>query len=59
MLKAIEKLFGSKKEKDVRDLSPLVDEINEIYEEYQSLSEEELKGKTAEFRAIIAEPPSE
>ena len=59
MLKALEKLFGSKKEKDVRDLSPIVDEINEIDEEYQSLSEEELKGKTAEFRALIDERISE
>ena len=59
MIKAIEKLFGSKKEKDVKDLSPLVDEINEIYEGYQSLSEEELKGKTAEFRGLIAERISE
>ena len=53
MLKALEKIFRSKKSKDVRDLAPLVAEINEIYEEYQTLSEEELKAKTVEFRALI------
>ncbi|MCB0713087.1 MAG: preprotein translocase subunit SecA [Ignavibacteriae bacterium] len=55
MLKVIEKIFSSKKEKDVKDLAPMVDEINEVYDEFQSLSDDELKGKTAEFRAIIEE----
>lgn len=53
MLKALEKIFGSKKSKDVKDLAPLVAEINEIHEEFKSLSEEELKAKTVEFRALI------
>ena len=59
MLKALEKLFGSKKEKDVRGLAPLVEEINEIAETLTSLSDEELRGKTVEFRAIIAERTAE
>ncbi len=53
MLKYLEKIFGSKKEKDVELLAPLVDEINEIYETLASLSDDELRAKTAEFRARI------
>src|SRR6476660_5397087 len=59
MLKLLEKLFGSKREKDVDELYPIVDEINEFYEQYQSLSDEELQAKTAEFRARISERISE
>ncbi|MFP4528300.1 MAG: preprotein translocase subunit SecA [Candidatus Kapaibacterium sp.] len=59
MLKLIQKIFGTKHEKDIKVIQPLVDEINEYFEEYNSLSEEELKGKTDEFRAIIRERTQE
>lgn len=55
MLKFVQKLFGSKNEKDVKDLLPIVDQINEEYEKLASLSDEELQAKTAEFRARIKE----
>ncbi len=55
MLGVLKKLFGSKHEKDVRALRPIVDEINAIYAEYGKLSDDELRGKTAEFRARIQE----
>src|ERR1051325_2697578 len=53
MLKFLEKVFGSKREKDVESLLPIVDEINEIYSGLASLTDDELKGKTAEFRGRI------
>ena len=34
--------FGSKQKRDMRKLMPIIDEINAYFEEYQSLSEEEL-----------------
>ena len=55
MLGLVKKIFGSKHEKDVKALRPLVDEINSFYEEYQKLSDEELKAKTVEFRGRINE----
>jgi preprotein translocase subunit SecA len=55
MLKFVQKLFGSKNEKDVKDLLPIVDQINEEYEKLASLSDEELQAKTGEFRARIKE----
>ena len=52
---ALTKLFGSKYERDVKNLTPLVDEINEIYAELSSLSDEQLKGKTDEFKQRLNE----
>ncbi len=53
MLGVLRKLFGSKHEKDVKALQPLVEEINEYYSQYQSLSDDELRAKTTEFRNRI------
>jgi preprotein translocase subunit SecA len=53
MLGALGKLFRSKYEKDVKNVRPLVEEINGYYEEYQKLSDDELRAKTVEFRARI------
>ncbi len=55
MLGLVKKIFGSKHEKDVKALRPLVDEINGYYEQYQKLSDEELKAKTVEFRGRVNE----
>lgn len=49
------KIFGSKHERDVKELRPVVDEINQFYTGLSKLSEEELKEKTNEYRAIIKE----
>jgi preprotein translocase subunit SecA len=53
MLGILKKLFPSKKEKDVRDLWPLVDQVNEKYETLHQISDDELRGKTAEFKKQI------
>ena len=55
MLQVLKKLFGSKYEKDVRAVLPIVDEINQHAEELKSLSDEELRAKTEEFRGRIQE----
>jgi preprotein translocase subunit SecA len=53
--KGVKKLFGTKYERDAKKLMPIVEEINERFEEYRSLSDDELRGKTTEFRARIAD----
>jgi preprotein translocase subunit SecA len=53
MLKFINKLFPSKHEKDIKEILPLVDKINEYYEQYEKLSDDELKQKTQEFKNRI------
>ena len=55
MLKAIQKIFGSKSDKDVKLLRPLADEVNIEFEKLTSLSDDELRAKTDEFRALINE----
>ncbi len=53
MLKFISKLFPSKHEKDVKEIRPVVDKINEYYEEYNKLTDEQLIEKTQEFKGRI------
>src|SRR3989339_1382994 len=48
------KIFGTKHDRSAKKLTPLVDEINRIELEYQSLTEDELKAKTAEFKSRLA-----
>ena len=54
MLGFLSKIFGgSKSEKDVKQLLPIVQRTNQFYQEYQSLSNDELRAKTAEFKERI------
>lgn len=53
MFNFIKKIFPSKHEKDVKELLPIVEEINEFYESYKNLTDDELRAKTAEFKEII------
>lgn len=56
MLDFITKIFGGNKaDKDVKKLYPMVKEINERFEEIKVLSNDQLRGKTAEFKQRIAE----
>ncbi len=48
------KIFGSSNERRVRSFRPRVDEINALEAEISSLTDEQLKAKTAEFRASLA-----
>ncbi len=53
------KIFGSKHERDVKRIQPVVEQINELFENCKSLSDEELKGKTEEFKKRIKERTGE
>lgn len=54
MLKFISKLFGgSKSEKDVQQIMPIVQKTNQFFQQYQSLTNDELRNKTQEFRQRI------
>ncbi len=52
---SLKKVFGTKYERDVKTYMPIVHEINEIFEELQSLSNDELRNKTFQFKESIAE----
>jgi preprotein translocase subunit SecA len=49
------KVFGTKNEREVKRLQPRVTAINALEPEMQKLSDDELRAKTAEFRARIQE----
>lgn len=54
MIGFLSKLFGgSKSDKDVKRIQPLVAEINRVYGELHSLSHDQLRNKTNEFRQRI------
>ncbi|MCH8511687.1 MAG: preprotein translocase subunit SecA [Kiritimatiellae bacterium] len=46
----VKKIMGSKNDRDLKRLWPIVAQINEFETQYQSLTEAELKAKTAEFK---------
>ncbi|MDD6338148.1 MAG: preprotein translocase subunit SecA [Lentisphaeria bacterium] len=54
----VKKVFGSKSARDVKRLRPLVAKINALEESYQSLTEEQLKAKTQEFKDRYAKGES-
>ena len=45
------RLFGTRSEREVKKLNPIVDKIDALEEEYRALTDAELKAKTAEFKA--------
>lgn len=47
-------IFGTKSDRDAKKLRPLVAEINQFEESYQSLTDEQLQAKTPEFKARLA-----
>ena len=48
------RLFGNSNERQIRRMRPIVARINELEPAMQALSDDELKGKTAEFRERLA-----
>jgi preprotein translocase subunit SecA len=55
MLEFISKLFGSKSERDVKSVTPIVEKIKEEYAKLESLSHDELRAKTIAFKETIRE----
>ena len=49
------KIFGSRNDRVLRRLNKIVVKINKLEPEYEALSDEQLKAKTAEFRDRLAQ----
>src|SRR5262245_5227991 len=58
MLKAILKLFGSQNERTLKRIDPLMAAVNGWAPKMESLSDEALKAKTAEFRDRLSQGQS-
>ncbi|NOT38485.1 MAG: preprotein translocase subunit SecA [Saprospiraceae bacterium] len=59
MFDFLKKVFGSKQEKDLKAYNDRVAEILQFQKEYSNLSNDELRGKTNEFKLHISEYLSE
>ena len=55
MLKFIQKVLGSKQSRDIKYYEPYIQQINDIYEELFTLTNDELRNKTIEFREQITD----
>ena len=51
----IEKIFGTHSENELKRIYPIVDHIEALGSEMQVLSDEELRGKTQEFKKRLSE----
>ena len=49
------KIFGSRSARELKKIQPLVNKILALEEPYSKISEEELRGKTAQFKARLHE----
>ena len=54
MIGLIKKLFGSRNDREVKKLWPRVRQINELEAGLQTLSDDELRGKTADWKARLS-----
>ena len=52
--KVLKGVFGSKNERELKGMAPLVDKINSLEPDFQALSDAELLAKTAEFKERIS-----
>jgi len=55
MIGILKKIFGTKQDKDVKLLKPVVSQINEFFTKFDSLSDDELRAKTLEFKELVKE----
>ena len=49
-----DKIFGTHSERELKMIYPLVDKIEALEPEYEKLTDDELKGKTAQFKERLA-----
>ena len=54
-MKIVDKIFGTHSERELKRITPIVDKIDALRPEMQSLSDEALKHKTEEFKKRLAD----
>src|SRR5258705_8101014 len=55
MLNLIKKIVGTKNDREIKRIRPYVDEVNGLEQDYQGLSDAELKARTDQFKARLAD----
>ena len=54
VMKLLTSLFGSKNEREIKRLQPIVDQINQLEPQIQALSDDALKNQTAKLKEAVA-----
>ena len=57
--KALAKVFGTSNEREIKRMRPQIDQMNALEPQMKQLTDEQLRAKTAEFRARIKERTQE
>ena len=55
MIKILRRFLGDKATRDLKTINPIIKQIDEAYKNISGLSNDELRSKTAEFKARIAQ----
>jgi preprotein translocase subunit SecA len=58
MVSVLQRVLGDPNEKALKKLTPFVKDINDLEEDFQKMTDEELRGMTEEFRSRLAEGES-
>src|SRR5437879_9669018 len=53
----LKKIIGSKNQREIRRMAPIVRQIDELEERFQSFSDDELRGLTASWKEDLAKLP--
>ena len=53
--KGIAKVFGTKSDKDIKKVLPYVGQINEVYDSFKNISDDDLRAETAKIKQSIAD----
>ena len=53
MANFIKKLFGTKSDRDLKELNPILHDVQDVYPEIEQLSNDQLRAKTFEFKSKI------
>lgn len=51
----LKKFFGTKAERDLKEINPYVGKIQEVYSKFDTLSNDQLRGETARLKQTIAQ----
>src|SRR5436190_6225869 len=54
----LKKILGSKNQREIRRMAPIVRQINELEEKFQSFSDDQLRGLTASWKEELAKLPT-
>ena len=58
MLSLLMKLLGDPNDRKIKNMMGIVEHINALEPQFEAMSDEELRAKTDEFKAILAKRPT-